>query len=108
NEIHIPVGKPVALRLDAVDVLHEFWVPELGRKLTTVPGHPNHLWIHPTNPRRILGFAQSFAGLSMPGCTSCLLPSHRQNLKNGNRLNSPLLLHRRVRTRRRVSLFSSR
>ncbi|PYK43962.1 MAG: cytochrome c oxidase subunit II, partial [Verrucomicrobia bacterium] len=40
NEIHIPVGKPLALRLDAADVLHEFWVPELARKIKTVPGHP--------------------------------------------------------------------
>jgi len=45
NEIHIPVGKALSVRLDSVDVLHEFWVPELSRKLTTVPGHPNHLWL---------------------------------------------------------------
>jgi len=62
NEIHIPVGKPVALRLDAVDVLHEFWVPELGRKLTTVPGHPNHLWIQSDKPATYLGFCTEFCG----------------------------------------------
>ena len=62
NEIHIPVGKPVALRLDAVDVLHEFWVPELGRKLTTVPGHPNHLWIQADKPATYLGFCTEFCG----------------------------------------------
>jgi cytochrome c oxidase subunit 2 len=62
NEIHIPVGKPVALRLDAVDVLHEFWVPELGRKLTTVPGHPNHLWIQSDKPATYQGFCTEFCG----------------------------------------------
>jgi len=62
NEIHIPVGKPVALRLDAVDVLHEFWVPELGRKTTTVPGHPNHLWIQSDKPATYLGFCTEFCG----------------------------------------------
>jgi cytochrome c oxidase subunit 2 len=62
NEIHIPVGKPVALRLDAVDVLHEFWVPELGRKLTTVPGHPNYLWIQSDKPATYLGFCTEFCG----------------------------------------------
>jgi cytochrome c oxidase subunit 2 len=62
NEIHIPVGKPVALRLDSVDVLHEFWVPELGRKLTTVPGHPNHLWIQSDKPATYLGFCTEFCG----------------------------------------------
>jgi cytochrome c oxidase subunit II len=46
NEIHIPMGKPLALRLDSADVLHEFWVPELARKITTVPGRPNHICSH--------------------------------------------------------------
>lgn len=62
NEIHIPVGKPVALRLDAADVLHEFWVPELARKITTVPGHPNHIWIEADKPATYLGFCTEFCG----------------------------------------------
>lgn len=62
NEIHIPVGKPVALRLDASDVLHEFWVPELARKITTVPGHPNHIWIQADKPGMYLGFCTEFCG----------------------------------------------
>src|SRR5204862_359486 len=62
NEIHIPVGKPVALRLDAADVLHEFWVPELARKMTTVPGHPNHIWIQAENIRTYLGSCSEFCG----------------------------------------------
>ena len=62
NEIHIPVGKPLALRLDAVDVLHEFWVPELARKMTTVPGHPNHIWIQADKPGTYLGFCSEFCG----------------------------------------------
>ena len=28
NEIHIPTGKPLSVRLESKDVLHEFWVPE--------------------------------------------------------------------------------
>ncbi|HEU0209556.1 MAG TPA: cytochrome c oxidase subunit II [Candidatus Udaeobacter sp.] len=62
NEIHIPVGKPLALRLDSVDVLHEFWVPELARKITTVPGHPNHIWIQADKPGTYLGFCSEFCG----------------------------------------------
>ncbi len=38
NEIHIPVGNPLSVQLESADVLHEFWVPELARKMTTVPG----------------------------------------------------------------------
>ncbi|MGB8170457.1 MAG: cytochrome c oxidase subunit II [Chthoniobacteraceae bacterium] len=38
NEIHIPVGKPISVELRSADVLHEFWVAPLTRKMTTVPG----------------------------------------------------------------------
>jgi cytochrome c oxidase subunit II len=62
NEIHIPVGKPLALRLDSADVLHEFWVPELARKITTVPRHPNHIWIQADKPATYLGFCTEFCG----------------------------------------------
>src|ERR1700731_4902416 len=36
NEIHIPVGKPLSVRLESKDVLHEFWVPKLTRKMPNV------------------------------------------------------------------------
>src|SRR5215467_8577150 len=62
NEIHIPVGKALSLRLDAADVLHEFWVPELARKMTTVPGHPNHIWIQADKAGKYLGFCSEFCG----------------------------------------------
>jgi cytochrome c oxidase subunit 2 len=62
NEIHIPVGKAQALRLDAADVLHEFWVPELARKITAVPGHPNHIWIQADKAGSYLGFCSEFCG----------------------------------------------
>jgi cytochrome c oxidase subunit 2 len=62
NELHIPVGKPLSLRLDAVDVLHEFWVPELTRKMTTVPGHPNHIWLQANKPGTYLGVCSEFCG----------------------------------------------
>jgi cytochrome c oxidase subunit 2 len=62
NEIHIPVGTPLSVRLDSVDVLHEFWVPELSRKLTTVPGHPNHLWLQADKPGTYLGVCSEFCG----------------------------------------------
>ncbi|HZR05292.1 MAG TPA: cytochrome c oxidase subunit II [Candidatus Udaeobacter sp.] len=62
NEIHIPVGKPIALKLDSADVLHEFWVPELARKITTVPGHPNHIWLQADKAGTYLGVCSEFCG----------------------------------------------
>jgi cytochrome c oxidase subunit 2 len=39
NEIHIPVGQPVKLRLTSKDVIHSFWVPNLNGKKDLIPGH---------------------------------------------------------------------
>ncbi|OZM76369.1 hypothetical protein CFP66_41230 [Pseudonocardia sp. MH-G8] len=33
NEIHVPVGEPVSLRLWTADVIHSFWVPRLAPNL---------------------------------------------------------------------------
>src|SRR6185312_719612 len=62
NELHIPVGKALALRLDSADVLHEFWVPELTRKMTAVPNHPNHIWLEADKPGTYLGICSEFCG----------------------------------------------
>ena len=62
NEFHIPVGKAVSVRLESTDVLHEFWVPELARKITAVPGHPNHIWLEADQPGRYLGICSEFCG----------------------------------------------
>ena len=43
NELHIPVDTPVDLDLTSVDVIHSFWVPELGPKMDMLPGTRNHL-----------------------------------------------------------------
>jgi cytochrome c oxidase subunit 2 len=62
NEIHVPVGRPMALQVESADVLHEFWVPELGRKITAVPGHPNHIWIEADQAGTYLGFCTEYCG----------------------------------------------
>ena len=62
NEIHIPVGRALSIRLESTDVLHEFWVPELARKITAVPGHPNHIWIEADKAGTYLGVCSEFCG----------------------------------------------
>jgi len=62
NEIHIPTGKALCVRLDATDVLHEFWVPELTRKMTTVPGHTNYIWLEADRPGTYAGVCSEFCG----------------------------------------------
>ena len=45
NEIHIPVGQPVLVRLRGADVIHSFWVPALAGKTDTIPGRENVTWL---------------------------------------------------------------
>ena len=37
NELHLPIGRPVSLRLESGDVIHSFWVPQLGGKRDVNP-----------------------------------------------------------------------
>jgi cytochrome c oxidase subunit 2 len=62
NEIHIPTGKPLSVRLESKDVLHEFWVPKLTRKMTNVPGQPNHIWLQADKPGTYIGQCSEFCG----------------------------------------------
>ena len=43
DELHIPVNTPVHLHLTSADVIHSFWVPQLGVKLDMLPGRTNVL-----------------------------------------------------------------
>jgi len=45
NELHVPVGAAVELRLTSADVLHSFWVPSLAGKLDMISGRTNRLVI---------------------------------------------------------------
>jgi len=62
NEIHIPTGKPLSVRLESKDVLHEFWVPELTRKMSNVPGQPNHIWLQADKPGTYIGQCSELCG----------------------------------------------
>ncbi len=41
SDLHIPAGQTVNYTLESVDVIHSFWVPQLGGKTDLVPGHVN-------------------------------------------------------------------
>src|SRR5471032_497537 len=50
NEIHIPVGRKWLVRLESADVIHDFWVPALARKMQMIPGLTNHIWLEANAP----------------------------------------------------------
>jgi cytochrome c oxidase subunit 2 len=42
NDLHLPVGRPIELRLTSDNVIHSFWVPQIGGKVDVIPGQPNY------------------------------------------------------------------
>jgi cytochrome c oxidase subunit II len=63
NEIHIPVRTPVRLEVRTDDVIHSFWVPQLNRKIDTLPGRTNAIELYADAPGRYRGECAEFCGL---------------------------------------------
>ncbi len=62
NEIHIPVGKAWLVEVQSADVIHDFWVPALARKIDATPGHPTHVWMQADSPGRYGGTCAEYCG----------------------------------------------
>jgi len=62
NELHIPVGVPVRVRLDSADVIHAFWVPQLAGKTQMIPGVSNEQWLQADAPGLYRGECTQFCG----------------------------------------------
>ena len=63
NELHIPVGRPVAITLKSTDVIHSFWVPNLHGKIDLIPGRSNTIWIQADTPGIYRGQCAEYCGL---------------------------------------------
>lgn len=62
NEVHLPVGKQLLMEMRSADVIHDWWVPELGNKMDLVPNHPNYLWLNIHKPGKYFGACSEFCG----------------------------------------------
>jgi cytochrome c oxidase subunit 2 len=62
NELHIPVGRPVVLRLKADDVIHSLWVPSLAGKKDLIPGRTATMSFRADRPGRYRGQCAEFCG----------------------------------------------
>ena len=64
NELHLPVGRPVVFALEGPDVIHSFWVPQLGGKRDVVPGRLNRITLTPERVGEYWGQCAEFCGVS--------------------------------------------
>lgn len=63
NELHVPVGRRVRIRLFSHDVIHSFWIPSLQGKLDLVPGITNVTWIQADRPGVYRGQCAEYCGI---------------------------------------------
>jgi cytochrome c oxidase subunit 2 len=63
NEMYIPTGTDVRVKLRTNDAIHSFWVPQLAGKRDMVPGRVNELTLHASEPGRYLGECAEYCGV---------------------------------------------
>jgi cytochrome c oxidase subunit 2 len=63
NVLHMPVSTPVNLVATTTDVIHSFWVPELNRKIDTLPGQKNRIELYADKTGVYRGQCAEFCGL---------------------------------------------
>jgi cytochrome c oxidase subunit 2 len=64
NELHLPAGQTVSFALHAPDLIHSFWIPQLGGKRDVVPGRVNQLTLTPETPGEYPGQCAEYCGMS--------------------------------------------
>lgn len=63
DEMRIPSGVPVRIRVTSADVIHSFWVPRLAGKIDMIPGRTNEYWIQADEPGVYPAVCSEFCGL---------------------------------------------
>jgi cytochrome c oxidase subunit 2 len=63
NELHIPTGRPVVLKVTSHDVIHSFWVPNLHGKRDLIPGYTTAIWLQADTPGVYRGQCAEFCGV---------------------------------------------
>jgi cytochrome c oxidase subunit II len=63
NEIHVPVGRTVSLRMGTIDVVHSFWLPAFAGKRDVFPNRETRLWFKAEVAGEYPGQCAEFCGI---------------------------------------------
>jgi cytochrome c oxidase subunit 2 len=58
----VPTNTTVILHVVSGDVVHEWWIPELGGKVQAVPGYTNYTWFKISKPGNYTGQCSFLCG----------------------------------------------
>jgi cytochrome c oxidase subunit II len=62
NELHLPAGQSSELDITSADVIHSFWVPQLGWKQDGNPGQTHTMWVQVDQPGTLEGACAEYCG----------------------------------------------
>jgi len=62
NELHVPVGRPVKLKMTSEDVIHSFYIPAFRIKMDVLPGRYTEMWFTPTKTGEYHLFCAEYCG----------------------------------------------
>ncbi|MES2124813.1 MAG: cytochrome c oxidase subunit II [Gemmatimonadota bacterium] len=63
NELHVPVGRTIDLRMKSFDVIHSFWIPQFAGKRDVFPNRETRLWFTAKATGAYPGACAEFCGL---------------------------------------------
>jgi len=63
NELYVPAGRVVDLKVVSADVIHSWWIPALGGKIQALPGITNHTWFKAERSGTFIGQCAELCGL---------------------------------------------
>lgn len=64
NELKVPAGKPVLLRMTSRDTIHNHYLPDFKVKEDSMPGRITYLWFYPQKPGKHLVTCNEYCGIS--------------------------------------------
>jgi cytochrome c oxidase subunit 2 len=70
EEMTVPVGMTVILRITSDDVAHSWWIPAMGGKMDAVPGYVNKTWFKATKPGIYRGQCAELCGRNHANMTA--------------------------------------
>jgi cytochrome c oxidase subunit 2 len=63
GELVLPVGRETKFTMEAVDVIHSFWVPQFGQKMDAVPGIQTTILVTPKHTGEFAVICTELCGL---------------------------------------------
>lgn len=63
DEMHAPVHRTVRVDIRSADVVHSWWIPQLGGKFDAIPGSPSRTWFRGLRVGTFRGKCGEFCGV---------------------------------------------